>query len=200
MPRLGLELSGACLSFLALIGSASAASCTVPADVELRPADVQRIDSFEAARTRGLTEAMASVTKAESKILTDVVGAKTVPFTEIPMGFYQCRVIKLGGIMPVSIYPYFECVVSEMSTAIEKLTGSQRFLGTLHSNDSGSVFYKGALNYQNEPEPIFYGNDAERDQVGCVLLISATSPRYRMELLLPLYESTFDVIELVPKD
>ncbi|MBJ7579191.1 DUF4893 domain-containing protein [Devosia sp. MC532] len=141
MPLLDLELSGACLSFLALIGSASAARCTVPADVELRAADVQRIDSFEAARTHGLKEAMTGATKAESKILTDVVGANFSPFSEIPMGTYQCRVIKLGGIMPVTIYPYFECVVSEMSTAIEKLTGSQRFVGTLHSNDSGSVFY-----------------------------------------------------------
>ncbi|MBJ7579190.1 hypothetical protein JHC09_15010 [Devosia sp. MC532] len=47
---------------------------------------------------------------------------------------------------------------------------------------------------------MFYGEDAERDQVGCVFQISGTSPRYRMELPLPLYKSTFDVIELVPKD
>ena len=191
---------GVGLSLLAMSAPALAVTCAVPAEIDLLDFDTNRIAKFASARNDSIKAAITVATAAEKKLITSIVGAATVPVSEIPMGLYKCRTLKLGGDLPFSAYPYFDCFVSEMSTQIEKLTGSQRFLGTIHDNEDGAVFYKGAISYQTDDMGFWYGENAERDQVGCIYQIAGKSPRYRLELPLPLYESTFDVIELVPQD
>ena len=62
------------------------------------------------------------------------------------------------------------------------------------------MFYRGALHYGDE-QPMAYDADPERNQVGCIYRVSGTGPEiYRLELPLPRFESTHDVIELVPAD
>ncbi len=60
-----------------------------------------------------------------------------------------------------------------------------------------AVFFVGALHYSDE-DPIAYGNDPERDQVGCIYKL-AGAERYRLEMPSPRFESVHDVIELVPR-
>ena len=102
----------------------------------------------------------------------------------------------MGGLLPLVTYPFFDCAISADGTVIEKLTGSQRFKGDLRPADSG-LFYWGALHYGDE-EPFGYGAEPERNQVGCLFKIEGEPARYRLEMPFPRFESTHDVIELVP--
>jgi hypothetical protein len=115
--------------------------------------------------------------------------------TQLPDGRYRCRTIKLGGLLPLVIYNYFDCAVHDNGTTIEKLTGSQRFIGSL-TPSGDAMFYAGALHYGDE-QPMAYGTDPDRDQVGCIVRISGEDEKYRLEMPAPRRESTHDVIELV---
>ena len=113
----------------------------------------------------------------------------------MPAGDYRCRTIKMGGGVPLTVYGFFACEVDEAADgyqAILKTSGSQRFSGTL-TPSAGGLFYLGALNYADE-DPIAYGVNAERDQVGCLY---RSGDSYVLELPSPQFESVHDVIELV---
>lgn len=80
--------------------------------------------------------------------------------------------------------------------AIQKTTGSQRFLGELIDVDGGLVF-KGAGHYADE-EPRGYDIDPERNLVGCLSRVAPEAGSYLLEFPMPALESDHDVIELVP--
>lgn len=172
-------------------------ACSVPGDADISQYDGDRMTGFDTARTRGLGEAMLSDSTEDRAIVSALYASGETPISALPDGKYRCRTIKLGGLLPLVTYGYFDCAVSQEGTVIEKLTGSQRFKGILSPSDGG-LFYVGALHYGDE-QPFAYGSDAERDQVGCLVKVSGTPVRYRLELPFPQFESTHDVIELVPK-
>lgn len=171
-------------------------ACEVPAEAAIDQLDGDRMSGFEAARIRGLGEALLSDSAEERAIASALYAPGDTPITTIPDGAYQCRTIKLGGLLPLTAYGYFNCAISGDGTIIEKLTGSQRFKGDLLPSDGG-LFYWGALHYGDE-EPFAYGADPERNQVGCLYKVDGKLVRYRLEMPFPLFESTHDVIELVP--
>ena len=171
-------------------------ACEVPAGANIDQLDGDRMTGFDAARIRGLGEALLSDSAEERAIASALYAPGDMPITTIPDGAYQCRTIKLGGLLPLTAYGYFSCAISGDGTVIEKLTGSQRFKGDLLPSDGG-LFYWGALHYGDE-QPFAYGADPERNQVGCLYKIEGKPVRYRLEMPFPLFESTHDVIELVP--
>jgi hypothetical protein len=171
-------------------------ACEVPAEAAIDQLDGDRMTGFETARIRGLGEALLSDSAEERAITSALYAPGDTPISTIPDGAYQCRTIKLGGLLPLTAYGYFDCQISADGTVIEKLTGSQRFKGDLLPSDGG-LFYWGALHYGDE-EPFAYGADPERNQVGCLYRIEGKPVRYRLEMPFPLFESTHDVIELVP--
>ena len=177
----------------------AAGACDVPDDVTVSEADSDRMFDFFRARSQGLAEALLSPSADDRALVASLFATGDRYIDAIPDGDYRCRTIKLGGLLPLTAYDYFDCTISKGGTRIEKTTGSQRFSGILRPAGQ-AVFYRGALHYGDE-RPMAYDADPERNQVGCIYRVSGTGPEvYRLELPLPLFESTHDVIELVPAD
>jgi hypothetical protein len=171
-------------------------ACRVPRDVSLSAPDTERMKGFDAARTRGLAEALLADDAGEREVVSGLFSARVETFDTIPDGSYRCRTIKLGGLLPLVVYDYFSCEISLNGTQIDKVSGSQRFSGSL-APTNGGLFYRGALHYNDDPA-LAYGAEPDRDQVGCLYRVAGTE-LYRLEMPFPLRESTHDVIELLPE-
>jgi hypothetical protein len=120
----------------------------------------------------------------------------------IPNGTYRCRVIKLGAKSPAMLdyvaYPAFTCRVSQERDVqgFAKLNGSQRPVGLIFPGDALRQVFLGTLMLGDEVRAMQYGNDPDRDLAAFVERIGPA--RWRMVMPRPAFESTLDVIELVP--
>ena len=120
----------------------------------------------------------------------------------IPNGDYLCRTIKVGakseGLLNYIAYPPFRCRVSQQGDVqhFDKLDGSQRPHGTIYAGDQLRQVFLGTMVLGDETVAYHYGRDTERDMAGWVERIS--DRRWRLVLPYPHYESTLDVVELVP--
>lgn len=116
-----------------------------------------------------------------------------------PAGNYACRVYKLGarspGMLPFVSYPTFTCRV-DADGGFAKLTGSQRSVGRLYPSTDTRAVFLGTLVLGDEPGPLSYGTDRQRDLAGFVERIEER--RWRVVLPYPAFESVVDVVELVP--
>jgi Domain of unknown function (DUF4893) len=141
-------------------------------------------------------------------------GALLVPDAAIePVGFaagmYRCRTIKLGSGGPDQggsntlsyvAYPAFDCRVTDEGGAMRltKTTGSQRPVGLVFDDSPMRKIFLGTLMLGDEARPFAYGTDADRDMAGAIQRVG--EKRWRLILPYPKFESTMDVIELVPKN
>lgn len=120
----------------------------------------------------------------------------------IPIGEYRCRVIKLGakqpGLLDYIAYPAFTCRIRAdgRHRGFAKVSGSQRPVGMIFPADPMREVFLGTLVLGDESRAMQYGRDPERDVAGFVERIGPA--RWRMILPRPAFESTLDVIELVP--
>ncbi len=195
MRKKSIRFGAACLASLMALPMIAPLACAVPEGAELSEADNTRMGAFETSRIRGLGEALLGTEANERAIVSALFATGTDPIKTIPDGNYRCRTIKMGGILPLVTYNYFACTISQDGTRIEKTSGSQRFTGTL-TPSGDALFYQGALHYNNDPA-MDYGDDPEMDQVGCLYKVRDEAV-YRLEKPYPLFESTHDVIELIP--
>jgi hypothetical protein len=117
-------------------------------------------------------------------------------------GDYQCRVFKLGGRGARTggfvAYPAFTCRVDDEGAiaAFYKADGSQRPVGLIFRESDGRGVFLGTLVLGDETMPIDYGRDRMRDMAGIVERVEPQ--RWRISFPWPHFESTLDVIELVP--
>jgi hypothetical protein len=120
----------------------------------------------------------------------------------IPNGTYRCRVIKLGaqqpGLLDYIAYPAFTCRISQDGRLqrFAKVSGSQRAVGMIFPGDAMRQMFLGTLVLGDESRAMQYGRDPDRDLAAFVERIGPA--RWRMILPRPAFESTLDVIELVP--
>lgn len=125
-----------------------------------------------------------------------------IPGPAIPQGEYRCRVIKLGakqaGLLDYVAYPAFDCRVSghDRMQYFAKLSGSQRPVGMIFHGDSLRHIFLGTLVLGDESRAMQYGRDPDRDLAAFVERIGPA--RWRMVFPRPAFESTLDIIELVP--
>jgi len=175
-------------------------ACVVPEKSGLTPEDVSRLDNLDTSRTRGLGAAMRSDNAADRAVIAELFepGVAALDPTLLA-GDYQCRTIKMGYGLPLVIYQWFSCEISAIDGGytLRKLTGSQNFSGTLMPAGSGYA-YRGALSFGYEDHVTVYGEDAERDQVGCLSAVTKGNKHFMLELPFPKVESFHDVIELKP--
>ncbi len=119
-----------------------------------------------------------------------------------PAGEYRCRAVKLGGRSTPGFVPYawFGCRVGAGADAVPlmKTTGSQRPAGLLYADTDARAVFLGTLSLGDEARPMPYGRDRSRDMAGIVERIGER--RWRLVLPYPAFESTLDIIELVPAD
>ncbi len=120
-----------------------------------------------------------------------------------PAGDYRCRVLKVGsqgeGGLDYIAYPQFDCRISAGAGAMDfvKLTGSQRPVGRLFPDSDRRMVFLGTLQLGDERGNLRYGHDRQRDMIG--LLERIGERRWRLAFPYPAFESTLDVLELVPK-
>lgn len=121
-----------------------------------------------------------------------------------PPGDYRCRVLKIGsqseGGLDYVAYPRFDCRIAARAGAMDfvKLTGSQRPVGRLFPDSDRRMVFLGTLQLGDEQGTLRYGHDRQRDMIG--LLERVGERRWRLAFPYPAFESTLDVIELVPKE
>ena len=78
-----------------------------------------------------------------------------------------------------------------------KLDGSQRPNGDIYPDDGHRMIFLGTMTLGDEARSLPYGRDAERDMAGIVERVGPR--RWRIAFPYPHWESTIDVLELVPK-
>lgn len=109
----------------------------------IRPDDAARLANFDASYGAALREAMAA-NEPDLGLALEALKGPALPPSEaldLMQGEWSCRMIKIGGILPLTAYPPFRCRVT--GEGFEKLTGSQRTKGTL--DDTGDrLIYLGA--------------------------------------------------------
>jgi hypothetical protein len=123
-------------------------------------------------------------------------------WSDLPEGQYRCRVIKVGGksagMLDYIEYPTFGCRLRSENGVLSfaKLTGSQRPIGLFLPDNGQRMIFLGTLQLGDESIPLRYGRDRERDMAGVVERVGER--RWRLALPFPHFESTLDVIELIP--
>jgi hypothetical protein len=167
--------------------------------------DRERLRDWRTAFTKALAQARAAGHTAEiareGPLLDPDAALGPVP---IPNGNYKCRVIKLGAKSPGGLdyitYPAFKCRVQQEKElqSLNKLTGSQRQTGLLFPTDPLRQAFLGTLVLGDESRATQYGADQDRDLAGWVERIG--DRRWRLILPYPHFESTLDILELVPEN
>ena len=165
--------------------------------------DRSRLDRIDEAWRRALEQARRS--EGSGDLLS--VGALIDPHAALdnptpPSGRYRCRTVKLGhqgatGLGYV-VYGWFECEITRTANGLRlvKTTGSQRPSGLLFPEDDLGMVFLGSMALGEEPRANSYGNNDERDFAGRVERIGRN--RWRLVIPYPEFESTLDLIELVP--
>lgn len=167
----------------------------------LRPEDQVRLQDFNGAFGLGLREALARGEAGDIDALTAVLEGEAWPPSRTELsGAWSCRVMKLGGNLPLVIYTPFPCEVTE--GRFRKTGGSQLTEGTIR-RDGGRLLYLGVGHAQGVTPPAYdtlppITDPREAPQLlPQVAIVEQTGPdRARMLFPRPFVESAFDVIEM----
>jgi hypothetical protein len=166
--------------------------------------DRSRLRGWRTAFTTGLRQAAAAGHAGEiasEGVLLQPDAA--LSWEDPPAGDYACRIIKVGaktpGLLDYVSYPAFDCRIRQEDGMLSfaKLTGSQRPLGLMLPMSGDRMVFLGTLQLGDERRALQYGRDRERDMAGVVERIG--EDRWRLFFPYPHFESTIDVLELVPK-
>jgi hypothetical protein len=171
-------------------------------------ADRERLRKWRTAWTRGLDQARAAghgaAIEGEGALLDPDAA---LPGAAPPYGDYRCRTIKVGGkseaMLDYVAYPAFACRIGaagegEGVLSFVKSTGSQRPIGRLFPETDRRLVFLGTLQLGDEQAVLRYGHDPERAMAG--LLERIGERRWRLVFPFPAFESTIDVLELLPTD
>ena len=171
----------------------------------VRPADQARLARFDNSFAKALETAASQYSNTDFRILDIALEGVADPSLD-PSGTWSCRIVKIGGLLPLTAYAPFVCVIEQIEPnlwTIEKITGSQRFKGTLQYGGK-RVLYRGvgfvnggpAGDYATLPPhdqtPVEPGQTVA--QVG--YFEHVTKNRARLMLPSPIFESDFDVVYL----
>lgn len=188
-------------SLLALGLAASLAPGPAAADgalpTLLTPFDKERLARFDATFQAAVAEAKAGGSKDDVAVLDQALAGKALPVSEgyDARGTWKCRTLKLGGTLPLTVYPWFTCRISDDGAGwlLEKLTGSQRTKGRFYTNSATQLAYVGA-GYVAGEAPRKYGQDPKENQVA----IAEQRGKNRLILMFPApqYESKADILLL----
>ena len=180
--------------FLA-VSALSSALADGDLDKILSDFDKKRLANFEKSQASALSEGLRGGTSEEIDILTKALSGKNLPFSEDYdlTGNWKCRVIKVGGGLPITPYGWFKCRISDDGAGwfVEKVSGSQRVSGRLYTKSETELVFVGAGHVNDDP-PRQYRQVAEHDQVAIV------TRRAREKLVFefpePQFESGLDVL------
>lgn len=166
------------------------------------PDDRDRLREWRSAFTKAVDQARAGGKGPEVEREGALLAPDAAIGGNIPNGEYNCRVIKLGaqneGSLNYIAYPVFRCRVSQQGVVqhFDKLNGSQRPHGTIYPADALRQVMLGTMVLGDETRAYQYGRDDDRDLAGWVEKVGEN--RWRIIFPYPRFESTLDIMELVP--
>ncbi|MDO5622961.1 MAG: DUF4893 domain-containing protein [Paracoccus sp. (in: a-proteobacteria)] len=146
---------------LATPAAAEERSATLPDGTPLRAEDAARLNDLDAVTGQALRQAMAQAAPADLAVLTQAMHGHPLPPQEALtalQGEWACQTIKVGGNLPLVVYPPFRCYAGP-DGSFEKLTGSQRTTGQT-TIFSGLPLYIGTA-YVQETTPPRYADFGE---------------------------------------
>jgi hypothetical protein len=189
------------------------AGCASPGAVAEAPPDWQRIateddrerlSAWRSAWTRALAKAQAAGHDDELAREGELLAPDSaIEWKDPQPGAYQCRTLNIGarseGMLDYVAYPPFACRISRENglTSFAKTGGSQRPIGFILPYAPTRKVFLGTLQLGDETRALQYGRDRERDLAAVVERIG--EKRWRLVFPYPHFESTLDVIELVPQ-
>lgn len=180
---------------------------TLPAfaDPAIRADDRARLADLDMAAGAALRAALAGGDVADLDLLVQALSGKALPVEQAQAllpGEWSCRMLKLGGGLPIIVYQPFRCI-ADRDGGFRKLTGSQRTQGTIAPMD-GQLVYLGTGYIADDDHPPDYADlpdpPAPLDmpqrvpEVGVVELSHANAGRILMPH--PLLESEFNILML----
>ena len=183
--------------FLAALLTLPATAALADGEVQklMTPADKTRLAAYGETRKTALAEARAGGDATEMKDVDALLAKPLLAFSGYDLtGKWQCRTIKLGNAVPLVVYGWFKCSVSDDGSGwrLEKTSGSQRTQGRFYDDSDKRLIYLGSFYVDGDPVPK-YGSGPETDQVGYAF---RTGPQqWRIELPAPYYESKLDILE-----
>jgi len=160
----------------------------------MTPADKARLEKYDDTRKEALQGAKTGA-PADVAVLDQMLAKPLLSVPDFDMaGNWQCRTIKAGGDVPLVIYGWFKCRVSDDGSGwqLEKLSGSQRTKGRFYDDGEKRSIYLGS-GFIAGDSPKAYASGPETDQVGYAFRSGPTE--WRIEFPAPRYESKLDIIE-----
>lgn len=160
--------------------------------------DRQKLAEFNSTKLAALREAEAGAAE-DLVVLKAALAGEPLNFDNFdPTGAWKCRVIKLGGLLPLTVYAQFRCAISEDGKGwlLAKITGSQRTTGYFYQESDTRLIYLGS-GYVLGETPKLYGAGPEFDQVAYAERLG----EQKIVLLFPkpYYESNLDLLVLERK-
>lgn len=182
---------------LLLAGSAAAQ--------EMTPSDTARVNRLDHWFGLAMRQALAGGAPQDLATLAEIMAGDPLPPDRVTLaGDWTCRTVKIGGLVPLTVYGEFRCRIERDGAGwrLEKLTGSQRTRGTIRV-DGDRLVYVGVGHVADTPPPPYAAlaggvppdlQGRVYPQVGIVEQISAD--RARLLLPAPILESRFDILYL----
>jgi hypothetical protein len=160
-------------------------------------ADQAKLNAFDSTRSTALALARAKGERPEVALLNAALAGELLPVGGRfdARGRWRCRTFKLGGGLPLVVYPRFTCVISDDGSGwfLKKLSGSQRTQGRFYTLGPTRMVYLGAGTVNDDP-PRHYGDVARENQVAIVERLGRN--RLVLQFPKPEYESDFDLLVL----
>lgn len=170
----------------------------------IRAEDRIRLEHVDTVAGRTLRGALAQGTPDDLAVLMQGLAGRPLPADQAAAllpGDWSCRMLKLGGGLPLVVYQPFRCRI-DTDGGFVKLTGSQRMQGMIGDLD-GAQAYLGtgyiagdtAPPYADLPDSIDPAATPQRvPEVGMVEVVSPTQARILMPL--PMLESDLNILLL----
>lgn len=185
----------ASLGAILLLFSLAPAAADGEVDRLITPADRMRLKTYAETRQAAVAEARKGGTADELATFEAILARPLKSFSGFDMtGPWQCRTIKVGGLLPLVVYDWFKCRVGDDGSGwrLEKISGSQRTTGRFFDDGDKRLIYLGSQYVAGEPARP-YGSGPESDQVGYAFRTGAKE--WRIEFPAPYYESKLDILE-----
>lgn len=171
---------------------------------QIRPDDRARMELLDATTGRALTGALAAGDATDIGVLVTGLRGTPLPAADaapLLAGDWSCRMLKLGGGLPLTVYQPFRCRIGA-DGRFDKLTGSQQMTGQIgvldgHLTYLGTAFVAGETpaDYAELPTQIDTAAIPQlMPEVGRVEVVNGQTARLVMPL--PHLESDLNILLL----
>lgn len=192
------------MKFLAIAGLLMLPSLSLAQDAPAMRAQEQvRFDRFDGTAGRAIMDALAGGSRGDVDMLqAAMAGTPLPPLRTSLAGDWKCRTLKLGGLLPLTVYAQFDCKISQDGATyiLEKTSGSQRVTGRISLLGDQMVLL--GVGYVADATPPLYGDLPDGDfgdgEVQPVVgLVEQTTPNAaRIMFPQPLLESNLNILFL----